>query len=84
MYYVYGALNSKASEKAETLLTICRKHYKFFVLGKDYTPTQLKKLVPETNVVPHIFEDTTYIGGVKELYDHLYAIKKFESEEGLD
>lgn len=81
MYYVYGALNSKASEKAELLLTVCRKHYKFFVLGTDYTPAQLLKLVPETTVVPHIFEDTTYIGGVKELYDHLYATQKFKMDE---
>lgn len=81
MYYIYGALDSKASEKAETLLTICRKHYKFFALGKDYTHTQLLRLVPETTVVPHIFEDTTYIGGVKELYDHLYAIQKFKIDE---
>jgi hypothetical protein len=81
MYYVYGALNSKASDKAELLLHVCRKHYKFFTLGEDYTIAQLHKLVPETNVVPHIFHNTTYIGGVKELYDYLYSIKKAKFEE---
>ena len=81
MYYVYGALNSKASDKAELLLSVCRKHYKFFTLGTDYTPDQLFKLVPETTVVPHIFEDAHYIGGIKELYDHLYDIKKAKFEE---
>lgn len=81
MYYIYGAPNSKASDKAELLLTVCRKHYKLFVLGTDYTPAQLWKLVPETTVVPHIFEGATYIGGVKELYDYLYIDKKFKIDE---
>lgn len=79
MYYIYGAENSRASEKAEALLVVCRQHYKFFVLGRDYTPDQLRRLIPETNTVPHIFEDAKYIGGVRELYDHLYTLVKFDN-----
>jgi hypothetical protein len=81
LYYIYGAVDSPASLKAEQLLQICKRHYKFFVFGRDFTLNQLQRLVPETQTVPHIYCDTTYIGGVKELYDHLYSVVSFEDEE---
>jgi len=81
MYYIYGAENSRACEKAETLLIVCRKPYKIFCLGRDYTHDQLQKLVPGTVTVPHVFLHAKYIGGVKELYDHLYTHISFENEK---
>lgn len=81
MYYIYGATDSPASVKAETLLLMCNMPYKFFVFGRDFTLNQLQKLVPDTQTIPHVYHDTTYIGGVKELYDHLYSVVKFEDGE---
>lgn len=83
-YYVYGAENSKTTNKVELLLTVCRRQYKLFILGQDYTIHQLQKLIPETNFVPHIYHDAKYIGGIKELYDYLYAEVKFEKLERED
>lgn len=80
MYYIYGALESPATEKAENLLVICKKPYKLFIYGRDFTINQLHRLVPGTQVIPHIYMDTEYIGGVKELYDHLYTMVKFDEE----
>lgn len=83
-YYVYGAENSKTTNKVELLLTVCRRQYKLFILGQDYTIHQLQKLIPETNFVPHIYHDAKYIGGIKELYDYLYVEVKFEKLERED
>lgn len=83
-YYVYGAENSKTTNKVELLLTVCRRQYKLFILGQDYTIHQLQKLIPETNFVPHIYHDAKYIGGIKELYDYLYIEVKFEKLERED
>jgi hypothetical protein len=80
MFYIYGAKNSLATEKAENLLIICQKDYKTFILGKDYTIQQLHRLIPETNHVPHIYDGPKYIGGLKELYDYLYTMIKFDEE----
>lgn len=80
MYFIYGALDSPASVKAETLLLMCNMEYKFFIFGKDYTLNQLQRLIPNTQTVPHVYCNTTYIGGVKELYDHLYSAVKFDGE----
>lgn len=82
MYYIYGALNSKATDKAENLFIVCNKKYKLFLLGRDYTIAQLQRLIPETTTLPHIYDDIKYIGGVKDLYDHLYTMVKFEKEDG--
>jgi hypothetical protein len=84
MFYVYGAKNSKATEKAELLLETARQDYRVFILGVGYTVNQLQKLVPGTDSVPHIFDGTKYIGGTKELYDYLYSMVKFENEEEGD
>jgi hypothetical protein len=80
MYYIYGAEDSKTTWKVETLLTVCRRDYKLFLLGQDYTIAQLQKLVPDTNFVPHIYHGAHYIGGIKELYDYLYSEIKQEKQ----
>jgi hypothetical protein len=77
-YYVYGAVGSKATEKAELLLNICRRQYKLFILGEDYTVAQLQKLVPNTTFVPHIYHNLNYIGGINELHDYLYDELRIE------
>ena len=79
-YYVYGAEGSRTTNKVETLLTVCRRQYRLFILGRDYTIEQLRILVPDTNFVPHIYHDTKYIGGIKELYDYLYSEVKMEKQ----
>lgn len=79
-YYVYGAEGSRTTNKVETLLTVCRRQYRLFILGRDYTIEQLRILVPDTNFVPHIYHDAKYIGGIKELYDYLYSEVKMEKQ----
>lgn len=80
-YFVYGAEGSRTTNKVEMLLSICNRQYRLFILGKDYTKDQLNILVPETDFVPHIFQDAKYIGGIKELYDHLYSEMKIEKQK---
>jgi hypothetical protein len=79
-YFVYGAEESKTTWKVEMLLTVCRRDYKLFLLGRDYTREQLNILVPGTDFVPHIYHDAKYIGGIKELYDYLYSEVKIEKQ----
>jgi hypothetical protein len=79
-YYVYGAEKSDTTRKVELLLVICRRDYKIFWLGEDYTIDQLRKLVPDTNFVPHIYHGAKYIGGIKELHDYLYSELKQEKQ----
>lgn len=79
-YYVYGAIGSKSTEKAELLLNVCRRKYKLFILGQDYTRDQLDKLIPGTTFVPHIYHNLTYIGGINELHDYLYDELRIEKE----
>jgi glutaredoxin len=73
MFFVYGAANSKACEKAELLLYATRKEYRFYVYGRDYTLKQLQRLVPGANSVPQIFYGTKYLGGIRELYEFIYT-----------
>lgn len=80
MFYIYGAKNSRATDKAEQLVVLCQKPYKLFILGQDYTVQQLQRLIPKTDSVPHIYDGVNYIGGTKELYDYLYTMVKFENE----
>ena len=81
MFFVYGAEGSKATERAENLLTMTGFPYRLFALGKDYTRAQLERLRPGTTVIPHIYHNTKYVGTVKELYDYLYNEVK-EREHG--
>jgi glutaredoxin len=73
MFFIYGASNSKACEKAELLLHATRANYRFYVYGRDYNLSQLQRLVPGATTVPQIFYGTQYIGGIKELYDYIYT-----------
>jgi glutaredoxin len=73
MFFIYGALNSKASERAEILLYAMQQEYRFYAYGRDYTLAQLRRLVPGADSVPQIFYGTQYIGGIKELYEYINA-----------
>lgn len=75
MFFVYGAPNSKACERAEFLLYTMGYDYRIYLYGIDYTLNQLQRLVPGARTVPHIYHGTKYIGGVKELYEYLYESK---------
>jgi hypothetical protein len=71
MFYVYGAYNSKATDNVELVLSVCRKPYKIFILGEDYTVHQLLRLVPGTQHLPHVYDGLKYIGGVSDLFQYL-------------
>lgn len=71
MFFVYGAYNSKACDKAEFLLYSMGLDYRLYIFGRDYTMNQLSKMIPGVNSVPQIFHGTKYIGGVRELYDYV-------------
>ena len=72
MFFIYGAPNSRACEKAEFLLYTMNYDYRMYLYGIHYTLNQLQRLQPGTQTVPHIYHGTKYIGGVKELYEYLY------------
>lgn len=85
MFFIYGAEGSKATERAEYILAMTGFHYKLFLLYKDYTREQLQRLQPDTNIIPHIYHNTKYVGTVKELYDYLYnEVKEREHGESND
>jgi len=71
MFFIYGAENSKACDKAEFILYTLDIDYRIYIFGKDYTLKQLNRLVPDVQTVPQIYHGTKYIGGVKELATYL-------------
>lgn len=73
MFFVYGALNSKACDKAEFILHTLGHNYRMYRIGIDYTIHQLERLIPGVKTVPQIYHGTKYIGGMKELYEFLQA-----------
>lgn len=81
MYFIYGAENSRATDQAENLLIITNNEYKVFYFEKHYTLQQIQRLQPGTTVVPHIYKNAEYIGGLKELYNHLYLKVIFDEDE---
>ena len=83
MFFIYGASNSKACEKAELLLHATRSNYRFYLYGRDYTLNQLQRLVPGATTVPQIYYGTKYIGGIKELYDYIYTSENTDIQPTL-
>lgn len=81
MFFIYGAENSRACDKAEFLLYTMNLEYRLYIFGRDYTLKQLNRLVPGTTVVPHVYHGAKYIGGVKELYDYLHSEKVINDSE---
>ncbi len=75
MFFIYGAENSKACDKAEFLLYSMSLEYRLYIFGRDYTLKQLHRLVPDATTVPHIYHGAKYIGGVKELYEYIHSDK---------
>lgn len=71
MFFIYGAENSRACDKAEFMLYTLGLEYRLYIFGRDYTLKQLNRLIPGTTVVPHIYHGTKYVGGIKELTDYL-------------
>ena len=78
MYYVYGAKDSRATNRAEFILYTTKTPYRLFLSNKDYTIKQLGSLIPNVKTVPQVFKQSTHIGGLKELYDELYSDYKGE------
>lgn len=73
MFFIYGADNSSACDKAEFLLYSTGLEYRIYVYGRDYTLKQLQRLIPGADTVPHIYHGAKYIGGVKELFHYLQS-----------
>ena len=73
MFFIYGAPNSRACEKAEFLLYTMNYEYRMYLYGIHFTLNQRQRLRPGTQTVPHIYHGTKYIGGIKELYEYLYG-----------
>jgi glutaredoxin len=71
MFFVYGANNSKACDRAEFLLCTLGYEYKIYRINVHYTLAQLERLVPGVKTVPQIYHGTQYIGGMKELNEFL-------------
>lgn len=71
MFFIYGAENSKACDKAEFMLYTLGIHYRLYIFGRDYTIKQLNRIVPNVESVPQIFHGYNYIGGLKELIEYL-------------
>lgn len=75
MFFIYGKHNSKACDKAEFLLYTLGHEYRFYILGRDFTIAQFQRFLPGVDTVPQIFYNTSYIGGIKDLYEYLYSSK---------
>lgn len=71
MFFIYGAENSKACDKAEFMLYTLGVQYRLYIFGRDYTLKQLQRLIPGTETVPHIYHGAKYVGGIKELGEYL-------------
>lgn len=81
MFFVYGAENSRACDKAEFLLYTMNLDYRIYIFGRDYTIKQLNRLIPNASTVPHVYHGTKYIGGVKELYTYLHGEEIIKNEQ---
>jgi glutaredoxin len=82
MFFIYGAPNSKACERAEILLYAMQHEYRFYIYGRDYTLAQLQKLVPGADSVPQIFHGTKYLGGIQELYEFIHNSENCHIQPG--
>jgi hypothetical protein len=82
MFFIYGAENSRACDKAEFLLYTMNLEYRLYIFGRDYTIRQLHRLVPDATTVPHIYHGAKYIGGVKELYNYLNSEEVINGSRG--
>lgn len=82
MFFVYGAHESKACDRAEFMLHMMGYEYRFYSFGIHYTLTQLQRLVPGAQTVPQVFHGTKYIGGVNELIKYLQELQESENSDG--
>ena len=71
MFFVYGAENSAACDKAEFVLYSFGVEYRLFIYGRDYTLRQLERLLPGVKSVPQIYHGAKHIGGLRDLYEYL-------------
>lgn len=81
MFFIYAAANSKACDRAEFILHTIGYDYRIYILGIDYTISQLERIIPGVKTVPQIYHGTKYIGGVKELYEFLQSSENFNNGE---
>lgn len=82
MFFVYGAYESKACDRAEFMLHMVGHEYRFYSFGIHYTLAQLQRLVPGAQTVPQIFHGTKYIGGINELVRYLQGLQESENSSG--
>ena len=71
MITIYSRPGCKYCDQTKTLLEQRGIEYNELMLGVDITVEQLKQLVPGAKSVPQIMDDSIYVGGYKELIEHL-------------
>jgi glutaredoxin len=80
MYLVYSKPNCTYCDQAKNLLNVMNLPFEEKIIdigqekidGKEYvTVQQLKEAVPTAMTVPQIFDGEKYIGGFRELKQHL-------------
>jgi len=71
MITIYSRPGCMYCEQTKTLLEQRGIEYNELMLGVDITVEQLKQLVPGAKSVPQIMDDSIYVGGYKELIEHL-------------
>lgn len=71
VFQVYTKPNCPQCNQAKGLLQAKGLEFKAVEVGKDCTVEELKARVPDAKSVPQIFIGEKYVGGFRELYDHL-------------
>lgn len=71
MITIYSRPGCSWCERSKQLLESKQIEYNELMLDVDITVEQLKKLVPGAKSVPQIMDDSIYVGGYKELVEHL-------------
>ena len=71
MITIYSRPGCKWCDQSKALLEIHGIEYNELMLDVDITVEQLKQLVPGARSVPQIMDDGIYVGGYKELVEHI-------------
>ena len=71
MITIYSRPGCKWCDQSKALLEQRGIEYNELMLDVDITVEQLKQLVPGARSVPQIMDDGIYVGGYKELVEHI-------------
>lgn len=71
MITIYSRPGCKWCDRSKSLLDLRGIEYNELMLDVDITVEQLKQLVPGARSVPQIMDDGIYVGGYKELVEHI-------------